>query len=68
MHILNMVADGLAMAAGMAWKTGWSIVLGFAISAVLQTIVSAKTLRDKLGSNGLRPVAIATLAGAASSS
>lgn len=68
MHILNMVADGLTMAAGMAWKTGWSIVLGFAISAVLQTIVSAKTLRDKLGSNGLRPVAIATLAGAASSS
>ncbi len=68
MHILNFVADGLAIAAGMAWKTGWSLVLGFAISAVLQSIVSASTLRDKLGSNGLRPVAIATLAGAASSS
>ncbi len=68
MHILKLVADGLAIAAGMAWKTGWSLVLGFAISAVLQSIVSASTLRDKLGSNGLRPVAIATLAGAASSS
>ena len=56
------------MAAGMAWKAGWSLVLGFAISAVLQSIVSASTLRDKLGSNGLKPVAIATLAGAASSS
>ncbi len=68
MNILKLVADGLAMAAGMAWKTGWSLVLGFAISAVLQSIVSASTLRDKLGSNGLRPVAIATLAAAASSS
>ncbi len=56
------------MAAAMAWKTGWSLVLGFAISAVLQSTVSASTLRDKLGSNGLKPVAIATLAGAASSS
>lgn len=68
MFIIDKIADGLAMTAGMAWKTGWSLVLGFAISAVLQSVVSASTLRDRLGSNGVKHIAIATLAGAASSS
>lgn len=68
MHLLDLAGHGLLSAAGMAWKTGWSLVLGFAISAVLQAVVSATALRDRLGSNGAKPVATATLAGAASSS
>jgi len=68
MELLHKIGEGLLMAAGMAWKTGWSLVLGFAISAVLQTIVSADTLKDRLGDNGVKPVAIAAAAGAASSS
>ena len=68
MHLLDLLRHGLLLAAAMAWKTGWSLVLGFAASAVLQSIVSAETLRDRLGRNGLKPVALATLAGAASSS
>jgi hypothetical protein len=67
-HIVETIAQGLVLAAGMAWKTGWSLVLGFAVSAVLQSVVSAEALRARLGSSGARPVALATLAGAASSS
>ena len=63
-HLLN----GLLIAAGMAWKTGWSLVLGFAISAVLQVIVSADRLKDVLGTDNAKSVAIASAAGAASSS
>lgn len=68
MSLLHTAGQGLLMAAGMAWKTGWSLVLGFAISAVLQAAVSADALRDKLGRSSARSVAIATAAGAASSS
>jgi hypothetical protein len=68
MHIVDTAAHGLLLAAAMAWKTGWSLVLGFAVSAVLQSIVSADALRAKLGSNGVRPIVLATVAGAASSS
>src|SRR5271166_1517722 len=52
----------------MFWKTGWSLVLGFAISAALQALVPAERMRAALGGGGIRPVALATLAGAASSS
>ncbi|WP_419760584.1 permease [Acidisoma sp.] len=58
----------LLLAFGMAWQVGWSLVLGFAISAILQAVVSKKAMGAALGRNGLREVVIATLAGAASSS
>lgn len=56
------------MAAGMFWQTGWSLVLGFAISGLLQAIVPADQMRRLLGRGGNREIAIATVAGAASSS
>ena len=56
------------MTAGMAWQTGWTLVLGFAISSILQAIVPADRMREALGRGGVREIAIATLAGAASSS
>jgi hypothetical protein len=37
---IHQLGTALLMAAGMAWKTGWSLVLDFAISAVLQAVVS----------------------------
>jgi uncharacterized protein len=67
-HVFHLIGQGLLMAAGMAWKTGWSLVLGFALSAVLQVVVSADRLKDALGTDGPKPVALAALAGAASSS
>jgi uncharacterized membrane protein YraQ (UPF0718 family) len=52
----------------MAWQVGWSLVLGFAISAILQAVVSKQAMGAALGRDGIREIAIATLAGAASSS
>ena len=68
MPFLHLLGQSLVLAAGMAWKTGWSLALGFAVSAVLQVTVPAETLREKLGRDNARAVAFATAAGAASSS
>ena len=67
-HLLDDVGRALVMAVGMFWQTGWSLVLGFAVSGLLQAIVPADQMRRALGRSGLREIAIATLAGAASSS
>jgi uncharacterized protein len=58
----------LLLAFGMFWQVGWSLVLGFAISAILQAVVSKQAMGAALGRDGLRETIIATLAGAASSS
>lgn len=66
--ILHHIGEALLMALGMLWKTGWSLVLGFGISAVLQTIVPAQALREKFGKGGPREITLAAALGAASSS
>ena len=68
MHVIDQIGRALVMAAGMFWQTGWSLVLGFAVSALLQAIVPSDQMRRALGRAGPREIAIATLAGAASSS
>ncbi len=68
MDILSAVGQALLMAFGMFWKTGWSLVLGFLISAVLQALVSKESMQSALGKGGPKQVALATALGAASSS
>lgn len=53
---------------GMAWKVGWGLVLGFAISGAIQTFVSKAKIAEHLGTVSLRSVALAAGFGAASSS
>jgi uncharacterized membrane protein YraQ (UPF0718 family) len=65
---LMRVGDALLMALGMFWQVGWSLVLGFFISALLQALVSRERMSAALGREGVREIALATLAGAASSS
>jgi hypothetical protein len=60
--------QALLMALGMFWKVGWSLVLGFVISATLQAVVSKAGMQKALGRSGIREVALATVLGAASSS
>ncbi len=60
--------QALMLAFDMAWQVAWSLVLGFAISAILRAVVSTEKMRVALGRDGVREIAIATLAGAASSS
>jgi uncharacterized membrane protein YraQ (UPF0718 family) len=64
----DQLGDALLMAAGMFWDVGWSLVLGFTISAVIQAVVSTEQMRRALGRDGVREIALATLAGAVSSS
>jgi uncharacterized membrane protein YraQ (UPF0718 family) len=64
----NQLWQALLMAAGMFWDVGWSLVLGFRISAVIQAVVPTEQIRRLLGTNGPREIALATVAGAASSS
>lgn len=52
----------------MAWEVWWALVLGFAISAIVQAWVPRERIQSALGGSGLKPVALATGLGAASSS
>jgi uncharacterized membrane protein YraQ (UPF0718 family) len=68
MSILDTICEGLANALLMAWTVWWALVLGFAISAIVQAWVPRERIQASLGGGGLRPVALATGLGAASSS
>jgi uncharacterized protein len=60
--------DGLANAARMLWEVWWALVLGFALSAVVQAWITRSRLERALGGRGAREVSLATALGAASSS
>jgi uncharacterized membrane protein YraQ (UPF0718 family)/YHS domain-containing protein len=69
---MNGVADvlwsGLKDALLMAWEVWWALILGFAISAIVQAWVPRERIEGALSGSGPRPVALATGLGAASSS
>jgi hypothetical protein len=52
----------------MAWAVWWALVLGFAISGVVQAWVPRERIERSLSGEGFRPIAMATGLGAASSS
>jgi len=52
----------------MAWEVWWALVLGFAISAIVQAWVPRERIEGSLSGSGARPVGLATALGAASSS
>jgi uncharacterized membrane protein YraQ (UPF0718 family) len=68
MGVLPTIGDGLEDAFLMAWQVWWALVLGFAISGVVQAWVPRQRIQDALGGAGLRPLALATGLGAASAS
>ena len=59
---------GLKDAFLMAWQVWWALVLGFAISAIVQAWVPRERIQSALAGNGFAPLARATGLGAASSS
>jgi uncharacterized protein len=67
-EVLDVVGNGLKDSFLMAWEVWWALVLGFAISAIVQAWVPRERIQSALGGSGLRPVALATGFGAASSS
>jgi uncharacterized protein len=66
--VLDTVWEGLQNALLMAWQVWWALVLGFAISGVVQAWAPRARIERALGGGGVRPVALATGLGAASSS
>jgi uncharacterized membrane protein YraQ (UPF0718 family)/YHS domain-containing protein len=66
--VLAKIGDGLSNAFLMAYEVWWALVLGFAISAIVQAWVPRERIERGLGGSGFAPVARATGLGAASSS
>jgi uncharacterized membrane protein YraQ (UPF0718 family)/YHS domain-containing protein len=66
--VVSTIGDGLENAFLMAYEVWWALVLGFAISGVVQAWVPRQSIEGALAGQGPRPVGRATLFGAASSS
>jgi len=65
---MSTFLEGLKDAALMAYEVWWALVLGFAISAVVQAWIPRQRIESALAGTGPGPVAKATGLGAASSS
>jgi uncharacterized protein len=58
----------LSLVGGMTWEILWALILGFALSAVVQAVVSKREMRRLLPDSSPRTVVVAAGLGAASSS
>jgi uncharacterized protein len=68
MDLVNSIGDGLWNAFQMAWEVGWALVLGFALSGIVQAWIPRSRMERALGGRDLRTAALSTGLGAASSS
>jgi uncharacterized membrane protein YraQ (UPF0718 family) len=66
--VLSTIAEGLKQSFLMAYEVWWALVLGFAISAIVQAWVPRERIQATLSGGGPRPIAWASGLGAASSS
>src|SRR6201989_3299092 len=66
--VISKIWEGLEMSFLMAYEVWWALVLGFAISAIVQAWVPRARIEGALAGRGFVPVAKATGLGAASSS
>ncbi len=66
--LLFAIGQALVTAFDMFWDVLWPLVLGFALSGVVQAVVSHKTMARLLGDDSPRSLTLATLFGVASSS
>jgi uncharacterized membrane protein YraQ (UPF0718 family) len=66
--ILRGLGHALALAGSMTWEILWALVLGFALSAVVQAVVRRSTIAALMGDDRPRTLAMAAGLGAASSS
>ncbi|UTI63968.1 permease [Paraconexibacter antarcticus] len=66
--VLDVAWMGLKDSFLMAYEVWWALVIGFAISAIVQAWVPRERIEAALAGTGVRPIAKATGLGAASSS
>ncbi|MGH3541021.1 MAG: permease [Mycobacterium sp.] len=67
-EVVGAVGHALALTASMTWEILWALVVGFALSAVVQAVVRRSTIVALMGDARPRTLAVATGLGAASSS
>jgi uncharacterized membrane protein YraQ (UPF0718 family) len=66
--VLSTIGEGFRQSFLMAYEVWWALVLGFAISGVVQAWVPRERIQATLSGDGPKPIAWATGLGAASSS
>ena len=66
--VMDAIGRALALAGSMTWEILWALILGFALSAVVQAVVRKSAIVGLLGDDRPRTLAVATGLGAASSS
>src|SRR6266705_6974958 len=66
--VISTIGEGFRQSFLMAYEVWWALVLGFAISAIVQAWVPRERIESTLSGSGPKPVAWATGLGAASSS
>jgi uncharacterized protein len=67
-QLIHAIGHALAVSGSMAWQITWALILGFALSAMVQALVSKSSIVRLLGDDRPRTLAVATGLGAASSS
>src|SRR5436309_1841246 len=68
MQVLNSIGQALYMSFSMFWEILWPLILGFTLSAIVQSLVSHNAMAKTLGCEGPKCLTFATLYGIASSS
>src|SRR5579884_1752146 len=68
MTIITAISQALGMAFSMLWEILWPLILGFALSGIIQALVSHQSMAKALGGDSPRNLTLATLFGIASSS
>ena len=66
--VLGALGHALAVAGSMTWEILWALIVGFALSAVVQAVVRRSTIVALMGDDRPRTLAVAAGLGAASSS
>src|SRR5438552_14434677 len=64
----HQLSQALSFAFGMTWEVLWALILGFALSGVVQAVVSKREMRRLLPDDSPKTLVIASGLGAASSS
>lgn len=65
---MGAIGHALAITGSMTWEILWALILGFALSAVVQAVVRRSTVVRLLGDDRPRTLALSTAFGMASSS
>lgn len=66
--MIHAVLRALAVTGSMTWEITWALILGFALSAVVQAVVHKEAVVSLLGDDRPRTLAVAAGLGVASSS